>query len=201
MAEPLAQFRPSSSSRTQRLGPPASHYAGFPGSGAPVSSTPRRNPNWSHGHENAQWNAAPNRTYANPHSGGKCEGGGKGQGGSQGGYGNSQFVSNAITPLATPVVTPIQTLSATTLPNLPPRIKCISCKLAKRPYKHNNMTCPLIWESEEAKNFNHRGVGCSREQAPAKSHSQFEHFPWPGESVRINQFFETLGQRPTVKMS
>jgi hypothetical protein len=153
VAKPLAQFRPSSSSRPQRSGPPANHYAGFPGSGAPASSNPRHNPNWSPGPQNAQWNAAPNRSYANPPSGGKGKGGGKGHSGSQGGNGNTQFVSSTITPAAIPIVTPIQTLSATTLPNLPPGIKCIACKLAKQPYEHNYMTCPLFWESEEAKKF------------------------------------------------
>jgi hypothetical protein len=77
VAKPLAQFGPSSSSRLQRSRHPASHYAGFPGSGTPVSSNPRHNPNWSPGPQNAQWNAAPNRPYANPPSGGKGKGGGQ----------------------------------------------------------------------------------------------------------------------------
>ncbi len=100
VAKPLAQFKPSSSSRPQRSEPPASHYAGFPGSGAPTSSLPRHNPNWSPGLQNAQWNTAPNRYYANPPSGGKGKGGGKGQRGSQGGNGNAHFVISTITPRA-----------------------------------------------------------------------------------------------------
>ncbi len=156
MARPLAQFKPSSSSRPQRPGPPANHYAGFPGSGAPAPSNPRRNPNWTPGPQNAQWSTTTNRSsqsYVNPSSVGKGKGGGKGQNEGQGGYGNTQFVSSTVVPETTPVVTPIQTLSATTLPNLPPGIKCISCRLAGRPHEHNYMTCPFFCESDEAKKF------------------------------------------------
>ncbi len=129
VANPVSQFKPSSSSRPQRSGPPTGHFAGFPGSGDPASSNPRHNPNWSPGPQNAQWNAS-NRSYANPPLGGKGKGGGKGQSGSQGGNENTQFVSSTITPVATPMINHILTLSATTLPNLPTGIKCIACKLA-----------------------------------------------------------------------
>jgi hypothetical protein len=156
VAKPLAQIRTSLSSRPQRPGPPANHYAGFLGSETPSSSNPRHNPNWTPGPQNAQWSTTTNRSsqpYSNPSSGGKGKGGGKGQNGNQGGYGNTQFVSTTVTPEATPIVTPIQTLSANPRPNLPPGIKCIACRLADRPYEHNYMTCPIFWESEEAKKF------------------------------------------------
>jgi hypothetical protein len=107
---PLAPFRPSSSSRPQRPGPPATHYAGFPGSGAPAPSNPRHNPKWTPGPQNVHWSTTTNRSsqaYANPSSGGKGKGGGKGQNGSQGGYGNTQFVGSTVIPGAAPIVTPI----------------------------------------------------------------------------------------------
>jgi hypothetical protein len=52
VAKTLSQFRPSSASRLQRTGPPSNHCVGFPGSGAPSSSNPRHNTNWTPGPQN-----------------------------------------------------------------------------------------------------------------------------------------------------
>ncbi len=98
VAKPLAQFRPSSSSRPQRSGPLANHYVGFPGSGAPVSSNPVTTPTGRQVLKNPigmqrQIELMPTLLLVV----GKGKDGGKGQGGSQGGYGNSQFVNSAIT--------------------------------------------------------------------------------------------------------
>ncbi len=152
MAKPLAKFKPSSSARPQRPGLPTHHYAGLPGRGAPTPSNPRHNPNWTPGPHNAQCNISQNlssQPYANQPAGGKGKGGEKGQNESQGNYVDTKFVSNTVPP----IVTIIQTLTADKPPIIAEEIRCVACKVAKRPYEHSYMFCSFFSESDEAKNF------------------------------------------------
>ncbi len=169
MAKPLAHFRPSASSRPRSLGPPANHHAGFPGSGATVSSNPVTTPT---GHLvtkmpiGMQHQVDPITTLpqvVNAKVGEKDNVGAKeGMGTpSLSALQSPQWVPLSSTPFRRCQRPPFQSPHGE-LNVLPANLRSSHMNTIKRPvhFSLNQM---------RPKSIKHRGFGCPREEAPAKS--------------------------------
>jgi len=150
--EPLKSFRPGPVHRRPQPGPPAAHFAGYPGNGAPHSSS---NPNWpqnpstgwgpgSHNGYNAGYASRP---WPNTPAPGKGAGpsqynewrySGKGKG--KGGKGNP--TTHTIAPVQTDIYVP----AASTRNS-----KCGICEREGRDFRHGYMTCAYHLESKRTK--------------------------------------------------
>ena len=138
--EPLKTFRPAPAHRRPQPGPPASHFAGFPGNGAPHSSS---NPNWpqnpstgwgpgSHNGYNAGYADYPRPTTPAP---------GKGAGAAQftewlhSGKGNQGRGKGGKGHPSTRTVAPIQTNIFVPTPDTR-NSKCKCCEKEGREFQH-----------------------------------------------------------------